>query len=66
MLHYVICEAYIFLMFSKDILNNLIHSTNFKIILWVIIPSISLVIFLIIASHHLGKEDTQFLSLIHI
>ena len=31
------------------------------IILWVIIPSISLVIFLIIASHHFGKEDTQFL-----
>ena len=31
------------------------------IILWVIIPSISLVIFLIVASHHFGKEDTQFL-----
>ena len=31
------------------------------IILWVIIPSISLIIFLIIASHHFGKEDTQFL-----
>tara|TARA_B100001057_G_scaffold15807_1_gene14968 strand:+ start:89 stop:757 length:669 start_codon:yes stop_codon:yes gene_type:complete len=26
-----------------------------------IIPSISLVIFLIVASHHFGKEDTQFL-----
>jgi len=31
------------------------------IILWVIIPSVSLVIFLIVASHHFGKEDTQFL-----
>ena len=31
------------------------------IILWVIIPSISLVIFLIVASYHFGKEDTQFL-----
>ena len=31
------------------------------IILWVIAPSISLMIFLIIASHHFGKEDTQFL-----
>ncbi len=31
------------------------------IILWIIIPSISLAIFLIIASHHFGKEDTQFL-----
>ena len=33
------------------------------IILWVIIPSISLVIFLIVASHHFGKEDTQFLMI---
>ena len=33
----------------------------FVIILWIIIPSISLVIFLIVASHHFGKEDTQFL-----
>ena len=33
----------------------------FVIILWIIIPSISLIIFLIIASHHFGKEDTQFL-----
>ena len=32
------------------------------IILWIIMPSISLVIFLIVASHHFGKEDTQFLS----
>ena len=31
------------------------------IILWTIIPSISLTIFLIIASFHFGKEDTQFL-----
>ncbi len=29
--------------------------------LWLIIPSISLMIFLIVASHHFGKEDTQFL-----
>ena len=31
------------------------------IILWITMPYISLVIFLIIASHHFGKEDTQFL-----
>jgi beta-carotene 15,15'-dioxygenase len=31
------------------------------IILWIIMPSISLMIFLILASHHFGKEDTQFL-----
>ena len=31
------------------------------IILWVILPYISLIIFLIIASYHFGKEDTQFL-----
>ena len=31
------------------------------IIFWIIIPSISLVIFLIVASYHFGKEDTQFL-----
>ena len=31
------------------------------IILWIIIPSISLMIFLAIASYHFGKEDTQFL-----
>ena len=31
------------------------------IILWVIMPSITSLIFLIIASHHFGKEDTQFL-----
>ena len=31
------------------------------IILWIIAPSLSLVTFLIIASHHFGKEDSQFL-----
>ena len=31
------------------------------IILWKIIPSISLLLFLIVASFHFGKEDTQFL-----
>ena len=31
------------------------------IILWTIIPSVSLIIFLIVASYHFGKEDTQFL-----
>ena len=31
------------------------------IMLWTIIPYISLVIFLIVASYHFGKEDTQFL-----
>ena len=31
------------------------------ILFWVILPSVSLVIFLILASHHFGKEDTQFL-----
>ena len=31
------------------------------IILWMITPSTSLLIFLIVASHHFGKEDTQFL-----
>ncbi len=31
------------------------------IIFWIIIPSISLIIFLIVASYHFGKEDTQFL-----
>ena len=31
------------------------------IVLWIIMPYISLVIFLIVASHHFGKEDTQFL-----
>ena len=31
------------------------------IIIWVIMPSISLIIFLLVASFHFGKEDTQFL-----
>ena len=31
------------------------------IFFWVIIPSISLIIFLLVASYHFGKEDTQFL-----
>ncbi len=31
------------------------------VIFWIIFPSISLIIFLVIASHHFGKEDTQFL-----
>jgi Brp/Blh family beta-carotene 15,15'-monooxygenase len=31
------------------------------LIFWIIIPSVSLVIFLIVASYHFGKEDTQFL-----
>ena len=31
------------------------------IIIWITIPSISLIIFLIVASYHFGKEDTQFL-----
>ena len=31
------------------------------IILWIIVPYISLIIFLIVASYHFGKEDTQFL-----
>ena len=31
------------------------------IIFWIILPSISLVLFLIVASYHFGKEDTSFL-----
>jgi beta-carotene 15,15'-dioxygenase len=31
------------------------------IIIWMVIPFISLMIFLIVASYHFGKEDTQFL-----
>ena len=31
------------------------------IFLWILIPYVSLIIFLIIASYHFGKEDTQFL-----
>ena len=29
--------------------------------IWILIPSISLIIFLIVATDHFGKEDTQFL-----
>ena len=31
------------------------------IILWILIPYVSLIIFLTVASYHFGKEDTQFL-----
>ena len=31
------------------------------IIIWIIVPFISLIIFLVVASYHFGKEDTQFL-----
>ena len=31
------------------------------IILWIILPVLSLIIFLVVASYHFGKEDTQFL-----
>ena len=31
------------------------------IVAWMILPSVTLIIFLIIASYHFGKEDTQFL-----
>ena len=31
------------------------------IILWIIIPVLSLIVFLVVASYHFGKEDTQFL-----
>ena len=33
----------------------------FVIIVWLLKPSISLLLFLIVASYHFGKEDTQFL-----
>ena len=33
------------------------------IVLWIVLPSISLIVFLIVASYHFGKEDTQFLIL---
>ena len=33
----------------------------FVIIIWISIPSISLMFFLVVASYHFGKEDTQFL-----
>ena len=31
------------------------------VILWIFIPSILLIIFLLVASYHFGKEDAQFL-----
>ena len=31
------------------------------IILWILVPHVSLIIFLTVASYHFGKEDTQFL-----
>ena len=34
----------------------------FIIITWVLLPAISLLLFLIVASYHFGKEDTQFLT----
>ena len=37
--------------------------TFFIIILWIFLPTFSLIIFLIIASFHFGKEDTDFLFL---
>ena len=39
--------------------------TIFIIIAWVLLPAISLLIFLIVASYHFGKEDTQFLITNH-
>ena len=33
----------------------------FVIILWLIIPSLTLILFLLVASYHFGKEDTDFL-----
>jgi Brp/Blh family beta-carotene 15,15'-monooxygenase len=32
------------------------------IVTWMLLPSVTLIIFLIIASYHFGKEDTQFLT----
>ena len=34
----------------------------FWIILWIIIPVLSLTIFLIVASYHFGKEDADFVN----
>ena len=33
------------------------------IFLWILIPYVSLIIFLMVASYHFGKEDTQFLDI---
>jgi Brp/Blh family beta-carotene 15,15'-monooxygenase len=35
----------------------------FIIIAWVLLPAISLLLFLVVASYHFGKEDTQFLTI---
>ena len=32
------------------------------IVAWILLPSMTLILFLIIASYHFGKEDTQFLN----
>jgi Brp/Blh family beta-carotene 15,15'-monooxygenase len=34
----------------------------FIILFWVLLPAISLLLFLVVASYHFGKEDTQFLT----
>ncbi len=47
----------IYLFFFAYILMSLII-----IILWLIFPATSLVIFLLVASYHFGKEDTEFLT----
>ena len=33
--------------------------------IWITIPTISLIIFLLVATYHFGKEDTQFLTTNH-
>src|SRR6056300_1520857 len=35
----------------------------FIILFWVLLPAISLLLFLVVASYHFGKEDTQFLTI---
>ena len=47
----------IYLFFLVYILMGLI-----VIILWLIFPATSLIIFLLVASYHFGKEDTEFLT----
>ena len=47
----------IYLFFLAYILLSLII-----IILWLIFPATSLIIFLLVASYHFGKEDTEFLT----
>ena len=55
-LFYIFGIKNIFFFYFSYILISLI-----VLILWVIIPSVSLIVFLMVASHHFGKEDTQFL-----